>query len=462
MEFVPVSENQDRFVFDEAHKVVVALGGRGSGKTHIATAKTLKTILEYPGSHITYVAPDLERLEEGLLNKFRELCPKTLLTKFYIHKRRLMLANGSTIRWRSCDTPGGLRAGEDNLAVFDEAAWAPYAQAKRAIGDLLANLRLTHRELDCPNRWIPDHPWIEVLNKGRSSSRIRVTYREPRQLLITTTPAIGSFINEYLEGGDPAGLRTYRLRTEENLENLPGGYLEQLKEAYPGEPLWRQEALGEIVGVESAHYPMFDPRCHVMGAPTDFRLVVGGIDWGWSANLAIVIYGFTSSGVAFGLEEFVADHITSDRLILKAQELRDKYNVQRYFCDPSEGRSIADLNMHGVPASKAVVTDKMYRAARIASRLEKGPMGTYRFYLDPNMRQTIKAFRFAGDTVEDPKKLKEIKSGRPGDDPLDATEYAICGGEMLMGAPVGAVFGRGHKRHEGDRPAPLSVPWRLV
>jgi len=458
LEFKPVSDNQKRFVLDDAHRVVIALGGRGSGKTHIAVVKALKTALEYPGSQMKFVAPDLERLDEGLLNKFRELCPPSLLVKEYIQKRRFELANGCTINWRSVDIPGGLRAGEQNLDAFDEAAWAPYSQAKRAVGDLLANLRLKERMLWCPNEWIGEHPWIEVLERGKERSYIRVTYKH--QLLITTTPAIGSFINELLEAGDPEGIRTYRLKTEENAGNLREGYLEDLKEAYTG-ALFQQEALGELIGVESAHYPMFDVKRHVMGAPTDFRLVVGGIDWGWSAKLAIVIYGFTSSGVAFGLEEFVADHVTSDRLMLKAQELREKYKVQRYFCDPAEGRSIADLNMHGIPASKAVTVDKMYRASRIASRLEKGPMGTYRFYLDPSMKETIRAFRLAGDTVEDPKKIKEIKSGRPGDDPLDATEYAICGGELLMGAPVGAVFGRTHKRHEGERPA-LSVPFRLL
>lgn len=459
MKFVPVSDNQRSFVRDEAHRVVIALGGRGSGKTHVAVAKALRVALEFPGSQMKFVAPDLERLEEGLLNKFRQMCPPDLLTKEYIHKRRFELANGCTVNWRSVDIPGGLRAGEQNFDVFDEAAWAPYSQAKRAVGDLLANLRLEVREFRCPNIWIPDRPWIEVLERGSEKSLIRVTYKQ--QLAITTTPAIGSFINEMLEGGDPPHIRTYRLKTEEN-PHLPEGYLEQLREAYGTEVLWRQEALGELVGVESAHYPMFDPKRHVMAGPVDYKIVVGGIDWGYSQKLAIVVYGFTSSGVCFGLEEFVADHVTSDRLILKAQELMEKHKIQRYFCDPAEPRSIADLNIHGIPASKAITVDRMYRASRVASRLEKGTAGAYRFYLNPGMKETIRAFKFAGETVEDPKKIKEVKSGRPGDDPLDATEYAICGGEMLMGAPISAVFGRTHKRHEGERPAPLSVPYRLL
>jgi len=462
MEFTPVSEGQERFVLDDAHRVIIALGGRGSGKTHIAVAKTLRTVLEYPGSQIWFVAPDLERLEEGLLDKFRYLCPPALLSKQWLHRRQFILDNGSVIHWRSTDVPGGLRAGEQNFAVFDEAAWAPYSQAKRAFGDLLAGLRLKQKELWCPNKWIGDYPWIEVLKRGSERSYIRVTYKH--QLALTTTPAIGSFINELLEAGDPEGIRSYRVKTEDNAANLPEGYLEQLKEAYPG-VLYQQEALGELIGVESAHYPMFDPRRHVMAPPTEFKLVVGGIDWGWSHKLVILVYGFTSAGVAFGLEEFVAAHVTSDRLILKAQELREKHGIERYFCDPQEPRAIADLNIHGVSASKAITVDKIYRASHVASRFEPTPMNTYRLYLSPEMPETIRAFRFSGQTVEDPKKLKEIKSGKPGDDPLDATEYAICGGELLMGAPIGAVFGRTHKRHSGDRPSPVAevaVPWRLV
>jgi len=461
MEFKPVSDNQKRFVLDDTNTIVVALGGQGSGKTHVAVVKTLRTILDFPGSDVWFVAPDLERLEQGLLTKFRALCPESLMKKEFIHRRRFELANGTIIHWRSSDVPGGLRAGEQNVAVYDEAAWAPYAQARRAITDLQGRLRLESKELRCPNEWIPDKPWIEVLERGSETSKIRVTFRTPRQLIVTTTPAMGSYINELLEGGDPKGIRTYTLKTEDNT-HLPPGYVQQLREAYGDGPLWQQEALGQIVGVESAHYPTFDPKRHVMAGPSIYKIVVGGIDWGWSNKLAIVVYGFTSTGVVYGLEEFVADHISSDRLILKANELREKYGVIRYFCDPAEPRSIQDLNMHGIPASKAVTVDKVYRASRVASRLERGPMGMCRLYLDPSMKETIRAFRFAGQTIEDPKKLKEIKSGKPGDDPLDATEYAICGGEVLMGAPIAAVIARGHKRHEGSRPSPVSVPFRLL
>jgi hypothetical protein len=369
------------------------------------------------------------------------------------------LANGSEIHWRSTNTQAGLRAGEQNFAVFDEAAWSPYSQAKSAIGDLWAGLRLKVRELWCPNEWVFDYPWIQVLERTRTRSRIRVTYK--RQMAITTTPAVSSYINEILEGGDPEGFRTYYLKTQDNYEHLPEGYLEQLKEAYPG-IIYRQEALGELIGVEIALYPMFDSSKHIMYPPVDFKLVVGGIDWGYTNNLAIVVYGFSSSGVAFGCEEFVVNHAGNDKLILKCDEIRRKWNVERFFCDPAEPKSIQDLNIHGIPASKANITDRVYRASRVASRLEKTDMNTYRLYLSPDMKETIRAFRFSGDKVEDPRKLKETKSGRPGDDPLDATEYAITGGEMLLGGNIGTFLGRDHKRHAGNRPSPVGVPFRLV
>jgi phage terminase large subunit-like protein len=458
MHFSLSSKDKEKFVADKKHRVVIALGGRGSGKTHVAVVKTIGTVLEYPGSRVWFVAPDLERLEEGLLNKFRELCPPDLLAQQHLTKRLFVLANGSVIHWRSTDAVAGLRAGEQNFAVFDEAAWSTYGQAKRAFSDLIAGLRLTRKELIIPNKWLIERPWIEVLERGKTQSRIKVTYSQPNQLVITTTPAIGSFINDLLEGGDPDGMRTFPLKTSENLENLPEGYLDQLKEAYPGQ-LFQQEALGELIGVESANYPSFDRSKHVRYPPVDFKMVVGGIDWGWRNNLAIVVYGFSSSGVAWGLEEFVAPHITSDRLIQKCADLRDKYGILRFFCDPAEPRSIMDLNAHGIMASKAVTTDKLYRTTHVAARFEITPANTYRLYISPDMKETIRAFRFAGDTVEDPKKIKEVKSGRPGDDPLDASEYAILGGELLLGGSLPAEIGRGHKRHEGSRPSPVGVPF---
>ena len=162
-------------MLDDTHKVVVALGGRGSGKTHCAVAKTIGLIMQYPGSRIWFVAPDEKRLEMGLLDKFRELCPSTLLKREHHGRQQFFeLSNGSEIHWRSTNTQAGLRAGEQNFAVFDEAAWSPYSQCKSAIGDLWAGLRLKVRELWCPNEWVFDYPWIQILERTRTRSRIQI------------------------------------------------------------------------------------------------------------------------------------------------------------------------------------------------------------------------------------------------------------------------------------------------
>lgn len=456
---MPVSAAQRGFVLDDTHRVVVALGGRGSGKTHCGVVKCLRHVLDYPGARVWFVAPDEKRLRDGLLDKFHELCPPDLIREQRLIDKEIRLANESRIGWRSTDVLAGLRAGEQSFAVFDEAAWSPYAQAKRAYRDLRAGLRLRKRQFWCDNEWFdPEHPWIEILEQGSQQSFISVTYKS--QLAITTTPATTSYINELLEV-PPESCRVYNLHTEDNIANLPEDYLEELREVYAGEGQYRQEALGELVGVDSADYPTFDPRKHVMAGPAEYSLSVGGIDWGYRNALAITIVGFTSNGVAFGREEWGGSHIELDQALLKANELMVKHNVHVFFCDQASPANIAYFNRNGVPAVKQAVIQKAYRTAAVASRFQRTEVGTYRLYIDPAMRNTIKQLRFAGDSTQDPAKLKEVKSGRPGNDYLDSLEYAITGGERMLGSFFIPTMARAQKRDEGNRPS-FGVPFRFI
>lgn len=461
MEFKAVSQAQRAFVFDDAHRITVALGGQRSGKTHCGVVKCLRHVLDYPGARILWTAPDMDRLEAGLISKFMQLAPPELILEHLISRKKIILANGSEIRWRSTDVPGGLRAGEQSFAVFDEAAWSPYLQEKRTYADLRGRLNLHQREFWCDNYWIPDFPKgntdVEILESGSSQSLIRVTYHP--QLVITTTPKMGSFTNELLEV-PPSNVTLYHFHTEDNADNLAPGYIEELQEAYAGN-LLRQEAYGELISVDSPDYPTFDPKVHVHSGPVEYSLVIGGIDWGYRASFALVVIGFTSNGVAFGVEEWGEPHLELDRIVLKASELMQKHNIHTYFCDQAEPANIAFLNRHGVSAVKQSVIQKMYRTSAVASRFQRNDLGTYRLYLDPSMRQTIRQLRFAGESIEDPSKLKEIKSGRPGHDFVDALEYAITGGERMLGSPFYPTSARGQKRDEGFG-VPISQPFRFI
>lgn len=444
-------------MLDDAHRVVVALGGQRSGKTHCGIIKLLRHIMDYPGGRAWLVAPDETRLYEGLIDKFRELCPPELLIETRLGKKEFYLANDFRVGWRSTDVLAGLRAGEKSFAVFDEAGWAPYRQAARALSDLRARLSLKERNFECSNDWIPEMPWIDVLQPGRHSSLIRVTYR--RQLAITTTPKRGSFLNELLEspGND---VRVYQFHTEDNEANLPEGYIEDLHRAYPNPAEYAQEALGELVGADFPDYPDFDQRKHVLGGPGEYRLVVGGLDWGYRHELAIVIVGFTAAGVAFGIEEWGGSHISLERVALRASELMAKHNVRVFFCDQARPELIRYLNSNSVPAVKQAVILKEYRAGALSSRFQRTELGTYRLYLDPSMHQTIRQLRTAGEEIEDPAKLREIKSGKPRNDYLDALEYAVTGGERMLGSPFIPVMGRGSHREGSIRP-PLAAPFQF-
>jgi len=443
---------------DDTHTVAVALGGQGSGKTHAGVAKTIRHCLQYPGAQVRFVAPDEERLHEGLIKKFREVCPADLLAEERLGKKEFVLANGGEVDWRSTDVVGGQRAGEKSLAVFDEAAWSPYRQAQRAYADLLGRLRLHKRRFWCDNHWLAGQPSVEILESSSTQSFIEVTYRQ--QLLITTTPKRNSYLNHLIEG-DPQDLALYHLRTEDNTAHLAPGYIERLRAAYPNAVDFAQEALGEITGTDSPDYPNFDTKKHVMGGPGSYQLVVGGIDWGYRNDLAVGVVGFTQSGTAFGIEEWGGSHIDLDQMTLKCAELRDKYGIRVFFCDQASPQNISFLNRNGVNAVKQAVILKQYRTAAILSRFQKTEAGTYRLYLDPSMRQTIRQLRFAGEEVDDPTKLREVKSGKPGNDYVDALEYAVTGGERMLGNPFIPIVGRDSHR-EGSARSTVAVPFRFL
>jgi len=458
VKFRPNSKAQERFVLDDVHRVAVALDGRGSGKTHANVVKCIRHCMDYPGAKVWFVGPDDKRLREGLLEKFQEICPPNLIRERRLGDKEFILANEGKIGWRSTDVLAGLRAGEQSFACFDEAAWAPYNQAQRAYSDLRAGLRLFKRRFWCDNDWISPDPWVEVLETGSSSSFIEVTYKQ--QLAISSTPRRRSYLNELLEV-PPPGVAIYQLHTEDNAANLTPGYLDELRAAYPNAAEYAQEALGEMTGTDSPDYPDFDTKKHVLGGPGAYNLVVGGIDWGYRNALAVIVMGFTSSGAAFAIEEWGGSHIDLDQIVLKTAELQSKYGIRVFFCDQASPQNISFLNRNGVPAVKQAVILKSYRTAAVLSRFQKTQAGTYRLYIDPSMRQTIRQLRFAGEEVDDPAKLREVKSGKPDNDYLDALEYAVTGGERLLGNPFIPVVGRESHR-EGSTRQTIGVPFRFL
>lgn len=195
-------------------RVWLILAGRGWGKTRTG-AETIREAVENGCMRIALVgatAADVRDVmvlgESGILNVF----PEEIRPKYEPSKRRVVFHTGAIATLYSAEQPDRLRGPQHELAWLDElAAWS-------RLDDTLSNLMMG-------------------LRLGKN----------PR-VVITTTPrpldVLRSWVEESL--GDP-GVVVTRGRTFDNAGNLPEQFLLDVKRAYGGTRLGRQELEGEIL-----------------------------------------------------------------------------------------------------------------------------------------------------------------------------------------------------------------------
>lgn len=82
---------------------------------------------------------------------------------------------------------------------------------------------------------------------------------------------------------------------------------------------------------------------------------VGGIDWGYYPDPFVMkIRAITPDGRQYGISEFVKNRLTITDIVKVAQQKRQVFPIQVFYCDPSQPASIEELNRNGVPAIGAV------------------------------------------------------------------------------------------------------------
>jgi len=459
--YKPNSDAQRDFILDDEHEVVVGSGGQGAGKTHAAITKAIRYIRKYPGAYGMFVAADYGRYQLGLKRIFDKLCPPQLKPQINNRHQTISLSNGCEIYWRSAVEPSSTRASELAFAVYDEAALNSPAEGFECYDTLQGRLRQGTREMWVDTVHVPeDNPDVEVLSVEGHRSFIRVDYFP--QMWLTTTPRVGSWFNQVFDSGtDPEICAIYQFQTEDNEKNVGRGYLKRLHRVYKG-ALFNQEARGEFIGAQNLTYPTFDRQKHVHEPPQDFKMVVAGVDWGWNSAFVVEVVGFTSTGVAFVIDEFHAEQHPADLIVRKCQELRDKHKIKYFFCDASEPTLISHLVRSQIPAFKAHFNnDKIYRVAAVASRFEKAE-GTfaYRLYVTPTATHLINALRLSGE-MQKPGTVTEVKSKAGRDDPIDALEYAVTDGERILGTPFSVDYPMTPSKNSPVRSA-MSIPYRMV
>ncbi len=169
-----------------------------------------------------------------------------------------------------------------------------------------------------------------------------------------------------------------------------------------------------------------------------FALVVAGVDWGYANPGVIVVYGVDGDGVMYGLHEEYARRRHVGEWAEIAQQLRNEYEIDLFFCDPSEPEFIAQFQRAGCNAI-AANNDVIAGIHAVKNRLARGKNLSPRLLLTPDFVQTALEFE-QYEWMSNREGLQD-RPKKAHDHALDATRYACVGVDSQFGGEVaGAMF----------------------
>lgn len=142
---------------------VLLIGGRRSGKTHVACAAMIIFAILNPRALLWALSPTLETGDE-LDSNFREMLPRGWYVRRQAKTGRsttYRLANGSRILLKSAVKPQRLKAGRVDLVLLNEAqelSQLAYVKVRAPIADRGGLVLMTANPPDTPSgRWIEEH-----------------------------------------------------------------------------------------------------------------------------------------------------------------------------------------------------------------------------------------------------------------------------------------------------------------
>jgi len=292
------------------------LGGIGAGKTFAGANEALGQALLQPGSLGVVISPTFTMVFDIAWRTFMQFCPEELRAYRNLTRLEVRLVNGSTILFRSADKPDKLRGLTAAWAWLDEGA-------------------LMKEE-------------VFLIIQGRLRQQ-----GYDHKLWVTSTPKGKNWLYKVWceqHANDP-DYALIRARTADN-PHLSPEYLESLKASFTGR-FAQQELEAQFVGFDNLVYPEFDASIHVWPRPVElsrFREVVGGIDFGYTNPTAMLAVGVDGDGRLWVLDEIYERRLNSEQIVARAKLLRQKWQIERFFCDPSGAEHIATLQAQGIPA----------------------------------------------------------------------------------------------------------------
>jgi phage terminase large subunit len=371
-------------------KVLLLTGSAGGGKSRLAAEKIVAYCLKYGGAMGLMV----RKTRESMTNSTVLFIERTIMAdmagvRHYPSKNRFEFTNGSILAY------GGMADEKQREQI-------------RSIGQEGAL----------------DIAWMEEANKFREEDyqevipRLRGNAAGWRQIILTTNPdAPGHWIYKRLILGEEAS--TYYSGAQDNPHN-PSDYIDSLG-LLVGIQALRLRG-GQWVQAEGAVYDEFENQIHVTKAP-DLTRTIAGVDWGYTNPAVILVIGVDGDGRAYVVEEYYECRKRISQIVQAARELAERWNIETFFCDPSEPANIYEMVAAGLSAAPAdnAVNDGIQK---VKERLAKAGDGRRRLYFDPSCANTLAELASY--------RWREGVGGQPRDEPekvndhaMDALRYAI-------------------------------------
>jgi phage terminase large subunit-like protein len=319
-----VWSKQGDLIAAHEHSVLLA-AGVASGKTVAGAIRALNASYGWIGNQRVIPTPNwgmvtaltYSMLEDGPIEVFRTVAER-FIDDFNETKKRAKMTNGSTVLFRSTEKIDRRRGSTLSWWWGDESA------------------------MYRPNVW---HTMIARLREHGLFG-----YR-----WLTTSPKGRDWQWQLFERDAEQGFKMIRAATWEN-PFLREEYIKDLIYQYGGldSDFARQEILGEFISHSGLIYNQFGDRHITRKVLEYYPQVEAGVDWGFRNPGVIEVGGIDVDGGIDILHEEYKKQRDIDGWIETALDLRDRYLITRFWCDPARPDYIAAFRAAGL---NAVATD---------------------------------------------------------------------------------------------------------
>ena len=204
-------------------------GGYGSGKSAAAIARAMALKTEFKDCDVAYYLPTYPLIEDIAFRRFPDLCErKGWSYKLNRSSAYIEFPGAGRIVFRTMENPERIVGYEVAHSILDE--------------------------LDT----LKPHKAQDVWNKVIARNRQKMSRDFPNTVAVATTPEGFGFVYDRWVKNKKPGYVLFKAKTIENAENLPDGYIDNLRNSYPSNLLLAYLD-GEFVNLTSGSvYPEFD------------------------------------------------------------------------------------------------------------------------------------------------------------------------------------------------------------